>query len=267
MNLTDKDTITGLLKKHGLWAKKKMGQNFLIDSSALKKITEAADITKADHIIEVGPGLGVLTNELASQAASVQSIELDSELFPLLGETLSAHDNIELLLQDALTFTPPSKPYKVVANIPYNITSPLINHFLRAENKPSTITMLIQKEVAEKICKKEPNMTVLSLQVHLFGTPEYIATVPSESFHPAPKVESAIIHIALHTPNHPDFTPLDKALEILKLSKRAFLNRRKKLSNSLPEFKEPLNTLNFAELRAQNLSIRDWKTLLKALEN
>ena len=142
--------VKELLKKHNLWAKKRFGQNFLTNSKALSKIISTAKISKKDHIIEIGPGLGILTRELAKKAKKVTSIELDYKLLPVLKETLAEFKNIKIIQEDALKFTPPKTPYKVVANIPYNITSPLINHFLQAKNKPSTMTLLVQKEVAEK---------------------------------------------------------------------------------------------------------------------
>jgi 16S rRNA (adenine1518-N6/adenine1519-N6)-dimethyltransferase len=180
----------------------------------------------------------------------------------VLEETLEEFQNTEVIHQDALRFTPPSTPYKVVANIPYNITSPLINHFLQADNKPSSITFLVQKEVAEKICKSTPDMTILSLQVYLFGTPTFIAKVPAQSFLPPPKVDSAILHINLHN----DFQK-QEALEILKLAKRAFRGRRKKLSNTLPEYKEILTKLEILDQRPQHLTIAQWAHLNKLVSS
>jgi len=184
MDLSNPKTVLELVKKHGLWAKKYLGQNFLVNSGALKKIVETAGISKNDHIVEVGPGLGVLTKELAKLAKKVTSIELDKSFFPILKESLGEYKNIEILHQDALRFIPPKTKYKVVANIPYNITSPLINHFLQAENKPESMTLLVQDEVAEKICTKDPKMTILSLQVALFGEAKLIKKVSKESFFP-----------------------------------------------------------------------------------
>lgn len=258
MTLTDPKDVTALLKKHNLFTKKFLGQNFLVDNEALESIVKAANISSEEEIIEIGPGLGVLTQQLAKRAKKVTSIELDKSLFPVLEETLAEFNNTEVIHQDALRFTPPSTPYKVVANIPYNITSPLINHFLQAENKPTSITFLVQKEVAEKVCKKEPDHTVLSLQVYLFGTPKIIANVKAESFLPPPKVDSAILHIDLENK-----MPTEEALQILNLAKRAFRQRRKKLSNTLPEYKEQLSKLELLSQRPQHLSIDQWQHLNK----
>ncbi len=261
-DLTNLGTIKQLLQKHNLWAKKAMGQNFLVSDASLQKIVMAADITPDDFIIEVGPGLGVLTQELAKKAAKVKSIELDASLFPLLDETLKSYANIEIVNENALDFIPPETPYKIVANIPYYITSPLINHFLQNAHKPQTITLLVQKEVAEKICQLTPDMSVLSLQVALFGHATLMGIVPRHHFHPAPKVDSAILHIAVKQPSDPDYLSTESALEVLKLAKRAFLSGRKKLSNTLSDLKEKLTELNLADERPQHLSIEDWQKLL-----
>jgi len=254
MDLSNLDIVKSLLRKYDQSAKKWLGQNFLTDKIALNQIVETAQIQKSDQIIEIGPGLGVLTKELTEKSNHVLSIELDSTLIPILKETAP---NATITHEDALRFEPPKTPYKVVANIPYNITSPLINHFLQAENPPQSMTLLVQKEVAEKICDIEPEMTVLSLQIHLFADAKYIATVPSHSFHPAPKVDSAILHIELNQK-----CERKQALEILKLAKRAFLGRRKKLSNTIPDLKDKLIKLGLTNMRPQHLSVEDWKKLI-----
>ncbi|MFH1284243.1 MAG: 16S rRNA (adenine(1518)-N(6)/adenine(1519)-N(6))-dimethyltransferase RsmA [Candidatus Peregrinibacteria bacterium] len=259
MNLTDGKTIIDLLKKHGLWAKKRLGQNFLISSSALSKIVKTADISQHEHVVEIGPGLGVLTRELSNSAKKVTSVELDSSLLPALKETLLDCKNVEIINMDALKFIPPAGPYKVVANIPYNITSPLINHFLQAENKPSSITLLVQKEVAEKICQLEPKVSILSLQIALFGKAEFIKGIPSTAFFPIPNVDSAIIRIILRDPQNPDFIPTDEALKILKTAKQAFSQKRKKLSNTLPHLKG-ITEIDLNR-RPETLSVKEWQTL------
>ena len=257
MNLTDLSTIKSILAKHKNSAKKFLGQNFLTSQEALDKIVEAPQIKDNEHILEIGPGLGVLTRELAKKAKKVTSIELDKSLFPILEETLEGFSNIELVHADALRTDPPKTAYKVVANIPYNITSPLINHYLQAENKPESITILIQKEVAEKIVKLTPDMTVLSLQVALFGEAKIIDIVKSDCFHPAPKVDSAIIHIKVHKDIN-----VEESLQILKLAKRAFRQRRKKLSNTLRDMKDELIKLGLEDKRPQHLEIDDWRKFI-----
>lgn len=249
--------VREILKKHGLTAKKFFGQNFLIDDSVVSDSILAAKLSCNDHVIEVGPGLGVLTKQLAQTCKKVTAIELDKQLLPILREELIKCRNIEIIHQDALKFIPPKSPYKVVANIPYNITSPLINHFLQSDNPPISITILIQKEVAQKICQLNPKMSVLALQVALFGNARIIRQVPPNAFHPAPKVQSSIIHINFD----PKFKK-EKAIKILNIAKRAFKSGRKKLSNTLPDLKDKLLQLNLQEKRPQHLSMEDWAKLI-----
>lgn len=259
-NLADIKTI---LERHGLWAKKHFGQNFLINKEVLTKIVETAELKPDDEIIEIGPGLGVLTNELAKVVKKVTSLELDPALLPVLKETLATHKNIQILNQDALRFSPALKKYKVVANIPYNITSPLINLFLQNDYKPTSMTILVQKEVAEKICIIEPDMTVLSLQVALFGEAKVVKHVSAGCFYPAPKVDSAILHINLYQPSDPKFTTTENALKVLSLAKKAFSQRRKKLSNTLPELKEKFTQTGIdPNRRPETLSVKEWLDLL-----
>jgi 16S rRNA (adenine1518-N6/adenine1519-N6)-dimethyltransferase len=256
LDLTKIETVKKLLISQELWAKKFLGQNFLISKPALEKIVEAAGITGKDHIIEVGPGLGVLTRELCQKAKSITSIEIDSKLLPILKQTLADFNNVEVLNQDALQYEPQEKDYKIVANIPYYITSPLITHFLQRENKPSSITLLIQKEVAEKITKLNPKMSFLSLQTNLFADAELIATIEPNCFHPEPKVHSSIIHLKINPK-----TIGQNCQNIIALAKRAFSQGRKKLSNTLPELKEKLESLDLDAKRPQHLSIEDWINL------
>jgi 16S rRNA (adenine1518-N6/adenine1519-N6)-dimethyltransferase len=256
MNLLSLSTILEILEKHGMHASKRFGQNFLIDQDTLDSIVEAAEITKADHVIEVGPGLGVLTNELLKEAKQVTSIELDKKLIPILEEQFGANKKFTLKNQDALTFSPPSTPYKVVANIPYNITSPLLNHFLRAANPPTSLTLLVQKEVAKKICETKKH-SILSLQVALFADSKNVKKVSNECFYPIPKVDSAIIHLETHGK-----IQKDQALAVLKLAKVAFSQKRKKLSNTLPAELLEKSTID-PNRRPQTLSIEEWQTLIK----
>ncbi|MBI2634245.1 ribosomal RNA small subunit methyltransferase A [Candidatus Peregrinibacteria bacterium] len=236
-------------------AKKSLGQNFLKDHHILQKILTSSDISPDDHIVEIGPGFGILTLELAKLAKKITAIELDQRLLGHLRKILPK--NVELLHLDALKFQPPKTPYKVVANIPYYITSPLLNHFLQAPNKPASMTLLVQYEVARKICRLDPDMSVLSLQVALYGHAKLIKKVSPGAFSPQPKVDSAILHIEID-PQTDDKT----AEKILHLAKQAFSQGRKKLSNTIPEYKEKLAALQIQDKRPQHLSITDWLNLL-----
>lgn len=235
--------------------KKSLGQNFLHDRNVLAAIIQTANISSEDHIIEIGPGLGILTQELAKKAKQVTSIELDQRLIPHLQKILPK--NVELIHADALKFTPPDSPYKVVANIPYYITSPLINHFLQTPHKPESMTLLVQYEVAQKICQLEPDMSVLSLEVALFGQTKMMKKVSRAAFKPQPKVDSAILHITVKP-----WCGDSEAKKILTLAKKAFSQGRKKLSNTLKEYKTQLTHLHLENKRPQHLSITDWQKLL-----
>ncbi|MBI4235683.1 ribosomal RNA small subunit methyltransferase A [Candidatus Peregrinibacteria bacterium] len=297
--MTKTSEIIELLKSLNLWASKKFGQNFLVNRDILNAIIKTADLQKTDYVIEIGPGLGVLTQELAKKVAKVKTIELDIKLIDHLQKTLP--QNVEIIHGDALLLCPEkinwsgiqndvvqgnkelttkpyagirrrgsyevdaaihvlnAAPYKVVANIPYNITSPLISHFLQSENPPKSMTLLVQHEVAEKIIEKEPNHTVLSLQTQLFATPKIIRQVSRHCFFPAPKITSVILHLKTIE------KPPEKAEKIISLAKRAFSQKRKKLSNTLPELKETLKNLNLNNLRPQNLSIANWTSIVEKL--
>lgn len=268
MELSNLETVKKLLSSQNLRAKKFLGQNFLVNEESLNTIVETAAVEPHEHIIEVGPGLGVLTKELIARAKHVTSIELDPQMITMLKCTFPEAKNLEILNQDALRFTPPSTPYKVVANIPYNITSPLLNHFLQNQNKPRSLTLLVQKEVAEKICAQEPDMTILSLQIGLFGETKYVKTVPARHFHPSPKVDSAIIFIKTYEENDTQFIPTEEALRILKKAKTAFTQRRKKILNtlSLRDKIEELEKIGIdPNRRPETLSIKEWQKLMPIL--
>jgi 16S rRNA (adenine1518-N6/adenine1519-N6)-dimethyltransferase len=285
MNLANIKTIKEILEKNQTFAKKYFGQNFLIDENILNKITETAEIIPTDNIIEVGPGLGVLTQELAKKAHSVKTIEIDRNIIPILEENLKTlpkeeYKKIEIINQDALKYFSTFENYKVVANIPYNITSPLITHFLTQKNKPSSLTLLVQKEVAEKLTTLEPDMTVLSLNRALYGDAKYIKKVPPSCFYPSPNVDSAIIKITIRNQNDKNFIPEETAKKILQIAKTAFSNRRKKLSNTLKNLKNfttnlPITPeeliqasekshLDFAR-RPETLSVKEWQALAENL--
>jgi len=233
-------------------AKKSLGQNFLKDRSVLAKIVEAAELSSSDYVVEVGPGKGVLTRELIANAGRVTAIELDDRLI----EGLREIEGLDLVHGNALDWRPPKEAYKVVANIPYYITSPLISHFLEAEVQPSKMVLLVQKEVAEKLCAKPGKMNVLAIHVQVFSKPRIVCTVKPSAFTPAPKVDSAVIVIDVY-----DKPLVEDYKRFFGIVHRAFSNKRKMLSNTLPDFKERLIELGFQDLRPERLSIEDWMNL------
>lgn len=254
-------------------AKKHLGQNFLTSEEIVKKIVKAAKITSKDTVLEIGPGLGILTIELAKHAKKIISVELDTSIIPILKCNLKNEltkkelEKITIVNEDALRFTPTTKTlgktYKIVANIPYYITSPLIAHFLTSSHRPSSTTILVQKEVAVKICAQTAQFpkemqSVLSLATQLYAKPEFQFTVLPGSFSPAPKVDSAVIYLETHKKQL-----YKNPTEILSLAKKAFSGKRKKLSNTLKTHLPQLKKLKLQDLRPERLTLKDWESLTK----
>ncbi|MCP6719172.1 MAG: 16S rRNA (adenine(1518)-N(6)/adenine(1519)-N(6))-dimethyltransferase RsmA, partial [Patescibacteria group bacterium] len=201
MNLKD---VKNLCKKYGIRPLKRLGQNFLIDEMALEGIIKASNLSKSDIVLEIGPGLGNLTLELAKNVKKVVAIEKDKEMIKILKEVLGDSNikNVEIIQKDVLKFDPQYKilsaKYKLVANLPYYITSPVIRKFLELKKPPRLMVLTLQKEVAQRICSKPPKMSILSVSVQFYAQPEIISFISKESFWPQPKVDSAIIKIVPH---------------------------------------------------------------------
>ena len=262
MQLSSPSDIKNLLKKHGIWAKKSLGQHFLIDEDILEKIVEASNLTKDDTVLEIGPGLGVLTKELAKRVKKVIAVEIDAEIVKILKESLGNAKNVDVIQGDILK-TPISynneielKSYKIVANIPYQITAPLLEKFLADEkNKPKEMILLVQKEVAQKICSKPNFENRLSLFVKLYGTPKIVFFVSKNSFWPMPEVDSAVIKI--ETSRKPK---VKNPKLLLSLVKRGFSQKRKQLKNIFGE--EILKNAGIEPTkRAEKLTLEDWQLL------
>jgi 16S rRNA (adenine1518-N6/adenine1519-N6)-dimethyltransferase len=231
IDLASKDQLLMHLKSNGLFAKKVFGQNFLIDSKILDEIVHAANLNRDDMVIEVGPGPGVLSQRLAPLVGHLRCVEIDTAMIKPWSSIMSAFPNAEISNEDVLYFTPPETPYKLVANIPYYITSPILKHFLRKQSgvRPDVIVLMIQKEVAQRICdKKKP--TLLSWEIRIFGEPEVVCKVPPASFYPSPKVDSAVLRINVYD------KPLLKESDMepfFKLLGQAYKQPRKTLMNNL----------------------------------
>lgn len=263
--------IAALLKQHSLRPHKGLGQNFLQDPLALEKIVAAAEIQSTDSVLEIGPGLGSLTRYLAVSAREVAAVELDPNLLPPLKAVLSPYQNVRLIHGDILKLSPKDlikeKDYLVVANIPYYITSAVIRHLLEGDSKPRRIVLTIQKEVAQRICAKPGDMSLLALSVQVYGKPHIAVHVPAAAFFPAPKVDSAVLSVDIYP------SPLVKS-ELLatffRLIKAGFSQKRKTLRNSLSSGlrispTEAANLLTHAGIdpqrRAETLSIEEWENL------
>lgn len=258
----NKTEIKKILQKYRVKPNRIMGQNFLIDREILKKTLKAANLNENDTVIEIGSGLGILTKELAKKTKKVIAIEKDKQIFEILKGEIKDSNNIELINKDVLDYDFNINKYKVVANIPYYLTSYLIRLLLESKNQPQEITLLVQKELAQRMCSSAPKMNLLSVSVQFFGEPEIISFVPKESFWPEPKVDSAIIKIK--NIKKPDNINIKK---FFKLVRAGFSSPRKQLANNLSkklylnkeEIKKALAEccLNI-QARAENLEIRDW---------
>lgn len=264
-----------VLKRYGLHADKRLGQNFLQDHFALEKIATAAEIQADDCVLEIGPGLGSLTRYLAVSARQVTAVELDPDLLNPLKAVLTPHLNVRIVHGDILDLRVADlvdqSGYIVAANIPYNITSAIIRHLLESDPKPRRIVLTIQKEVAERICAKPGDLSLLALSVQVYGSPSIQAKIPAGAFHPVPNVDSAILRIDIYD------QPLISA-EMLstffKLIKAGFSQKRKTLRNSLssglhikPQDAETLlNKSNIDPMRrAETLSIAEWKGVCETM--
>lgn len=260
-----------VLKRYGLRADKRLGQNFLQDHFALEKIANAAEIQPDDCVLEIGPGLGSLTRYLAVSARQVTAVELDPDLLPPLKAVLTPHPNVRIVHGDILELKiadlVDQTGYIVAANIPYNITSAIIRHLLESDPKPRRIVLTVQKEVAERICAAPGDLSLLALSVQVYGKPSIEAKIPAGSFHPAPNVDSAILRIDIY--DQP-LIPNELLPVFFKLIKAGFSQKRKTLRNSLssglhikPQDTEAL--LNKAGIdpmrRAETLSIEEWNKL------
>jgi len=257
-----------LLRQFDLRARKGLGQHFLIDGEVLKHITAAAELAPTDVIVEVGPGLGVLTRELAQKAARVIAIELDNKLATALKQTLAPFNNVTIINDDVLKIEPAAlaTDYKVVANLPYYITSPVLRHFLEASAKPKVMILMVQKEVAEAIAAKPGEMSLLSVSVQLYGEPKIISYVPAECFYPAPKVDSAILRINLYPQPR---VAVDEG-GFFEVVRAGFTAPRKQLANSLAQGlgmakSDASSLLERAGIapqrRAETLTLEEWARL------
>lgn len=229
-----------VLQKYDFVFQKKFGQNFLIDTHVLDKIVSAAEITKEDVVLEIGPGIGTLTQYLAYQAKEVIAVEIDKALIPILRDTLSAYDNVTILNEDILKVDinrlveekNQGRPIKVVANLPYYITTPIIMGLFESHVPVASITVMVQKEVADRmqVGPGTKDYGALSLAVQYYAEPYIVANVPQNCFMPRPKIGSAVIRLTRH--KQPPVDVKDEKL-MFRLIRASFNQRRKTLANGL----------------------------------
>ena len=275
-----------LIRRHNLNLKKSLGQNLLIDTAHLARIADAAELTKEDTVLEIGPGLGALTHLLAERAGRVVAVELDQRLIPILREQFADQPHVSFVHGDILELSPaeliqaqlPAETgaasaaieFKVVANLPYYITSAALRHILeRADARPTLAVLLVQREVAQRMIAQPGDMSLLAVGVQFYARPRALHSVPAGAFLPPPKVDSSVVRLDLHKqPAVPDVDPT----QFFRIVRAGFGQRRKQLRNSLSAGlsckKEDADLwLNAAGVdpsrRAQTLSISEWGELTR----
>ena len=268
--------VKDIIDKYNFRFSKGLGQNFLIDGNIVRKICEEGEVTKEDDVLEIGPGIGTLTEELSYRANKVLAVELDKSLFPILDETLDGCDNVEIVHGDILKIDLPklfnekfkSENIKIVANLPYYITTPIIARLLEEELDIDSILVMVQSEVAERM-KSSPGTKdygSLSVFVQYYTEPEIVLSVPKTAFMPRPNVDSAVIKLKIRK----EKIELEDREIFFKVVKAAFSQRRKTILNSLSSgLKTDKATIRAIlektdidpKLRAENLTIEDFSKI------
>ena len=267
------NNVKYLLSKYGISPQKKFGQNFLTDKNVLEKVIKAGNIGSEDIILEIGAGTGTLTRELLKKAKKVIAVEKDPRMIEILKDSFKEIKNLEIIQKDILEMEPPKKPYKIIANIPYYIVSPLIRKFLEVGRKPILMVLIVQKEVSQRICAVPPRMNLLAVCTQFYSDPKIISYISKKSFWPKPKVDSAIIEIKPKLKIVPHET-------FFKIVKAGFCHPRKQVLNTL-SLRLALSSLNDVKSnkeririwllknkikptqRPENLSVNDWIKLAK----
>lgn len=265
-----------LCQEYGLSPSKRYGQNYLVTKSVVEKIIAAADLKKDDVVIEIGPGFGVLTFALAPRVKNVIAFEIEKKLQPYWEEKQKEYDNIDIVWGNALReFQVESEKlketYKVVANLPYQITSRAIRTILEADQKPERIVFMVQKEVAQRIVAAPGDMSLLAVSVQYYGTPRIITKVSKGNFWPTPKVDSAVLSIVPHQ----DTSSTKEAATFFRIVRAGFQNKRKQLwrnlstglSVSADHAKDVLKkVVGNEKVRAEELSLGHWRGIVEKLE-
>lgn len=270
------------LRQQGLQPRKRLGQHFLVSDEILSSIAAAAGLQPDDQVVEVGPGLGALTTVLAQQAGRVLAVELDESLAGKLGELTSAHANIDIVRSDILKLdleqalwkgSPPANAgYKVVANLPYYITTPILRYFFERDLRPSLVVITVQEEVARRIVAAPPEMNFLAVLVQFYGEAAIVRSIPPGAFYPPPKVHSAVVRIRMR-PTLPLDGPATR--RFLRVVSAGFSQPRKQIHNPLAQGLA-LNRDDVAAAlvsagidpsrRAATLALDEWLALNRAVE-
>ncbi len=266
-----------LLRELEFRPRKELGQNFLLDEKMLRRIVAAAEVGADDTILEVGAGPGSLTRLLAEKARAVIAVELDGSLVEILKRAVAAYPQVEIVRGDILELNPAellgpeTHDYKVVANLPYYITSAVLRHLLEAELKPGLMVVTVQREVAQRLVATPGQMSLLAISVQFYGRPRLVARIPAGSFYPAPKVDSAVVRIDLHPR---PLLPAHEAARFFEVVRAGFAQRRKQLRNalagglSLPADRVAVALERAAvdsRRRAQTLSLEEWERVYREI--
>jgi 16S rRNA (adenine1518-N6/adenine1519-N6)-dimethyltransferase len=271
-------TIRGwrdLLSHLGVRPSKGMGQNFLFERGVVRKIVDEAGIDRNSTIVEIGPGLGIMTEELLSRAGKVIAIELDTDLANHLKRLFGDRENFDIYEGDALqidlgTLATSDRPYQVVANLPYSVASAIIRHALEATRPPQQMTVMVQKEVAERIAASPPHMSILGVAAQFYATPRIAFTVTADVFFPRPDVESAVLDLV---PRSEALLPMDQRETFFRVVNAGFRQKRKQVANSLsaelvlpkPDMQALLLSSGIdPSRRAETISVEEWVRLSQA---
>lgn len=274
MVLFNNKNIKSIIADYNIQPSVLNGQNFLVDAMVLQTIMEAADIKAGENILEIGPGLGVLTSKLLDAGANVLAVEKDRQIFFYLKKRFNGKTNLTLVNDDILKFNNYSVPYRIVANIPYSITAKIIKKFTADEvKKPKSLLIMVQKEVGERVCAQPGKLNLLAICAQLYGEPSIIALVPAKAFYPAPKVDSCLLlidDIKAETPHR-----IHDLAQFWRVLRIGFSSPRKQLHNNLASglkadsatIKQVFQDLKISEkARAQELSIAQWAELAAAVD-
>lgn len=288
------DKIKGLCYKYGIRPEKAKGQNFLICEDALADIIEISELKKDDLVLEIGPGFGFLTKLLAKSAKRVIAVELDTNLAGVLKKELANFNNIDIINKDILNFSSLDLedllsqsnlsenkkffPYKLISNLPYNITSAVLKKFLSMAHRPQKMALMVQKEVAERVCAPKGEKSLLSVTAQYYAEPKFRRIVPASCFYPQPEVESAILELDIKKQFLDSFKAEEK--DFFWAVKVGFSARRKMLKNNLinglkgmgkkvspKDMDDLFKKIGFNEkIRAQELGIEDWEKLREEMK-
>ncbi len=263
------------LRRYGLEPRRELGQHFLVDGRILARIVAAAELSPADTVLEVGAGVGNLTRLLAAEAGWVVAVEVDRRFSPVLESELADRGNVRLVAGDILAMDPSDlmegRSYKVVANLPYAITSAVLRHLLEARLPPQRMVVTVQREVAERIVARGGRMSLLAVSVQYYGRPQLLFRIKPGAFYPPPEVESAVLRIDPH-PEPP--VRVGDVSHFFRVVRAGFSQPRKQLGNSLAAGlgispQEAVDALQRAgidpRLRAERLSLEEWAHLARAL--